>query len=59
MGKLRLGEGSWSQELVLVAPLTPPPGLQEDTGTAPVLLPGGAGWAGRELLFLILPVGRS
>lgn len=48
----RLGEGSWSR--VLVAPLTPL-GLQKDAGTASIFLPGGAGWAGRELLFLVLP----
>lgn len=52
----RLGGGSWSLELVLVFPLMP--GLQEDAGAAPVLLPGGTGRAGWELLFLVLPVGR-
>lgn len=56
MGKRGLGRGSWSLELVLV-PLTPV--LQEDAGAAPILLPGGAGWAGRELLFLVLAVGRG
>lgn len=38
---------------------SPMPALQEDAGAAPVLLPGGAGRAGRELLFLVLPVGRG
>lgn len=56
-GKLRLGKGSWSLELVLVVPLAP--GLQEDAGAAPVLLPGSAWRAGWELLFLVLPVGRG
>lgn len=44
----------WSQEPVPVAPV---PSLQEDAGAAPVLLPGGAGRAGWELLFLELPDG--
>lgn len=52
-----LSEGSWSQELMLAAPFAP--GLEEDAGTASVFLPGGTGWAGRELLLLVLPVGRS
>lgn len=52
-----LSEGSWSLELVLVVP--PMSALQEDAGAAPVLLPGGVGWAGWELLFLVLPVGRG
>lgn len=57
VGKLRPGRGSWSLELVLVVPRMP--GLQEDAGAASVLLPGGTGRAGRELLFLVLPVGRG
>lgn len=44
-------QGSWSQRPACRL-------LQEDAGAAGgVPLPGHAGWAGRQLLFLVFPVG--